>query len=188
MLAVSRSACRATRSRPLDPFHPGSGPVTPMVTVLRSQSSRHLLRPQGRGDQQPRRQNHRRRRAPNRVLVSRVEDEVRPRPEQVGRQRDHDEPRTAPCRRKVGLGLPATSNDLPARRVSSAPSRFPCSCHRLERRSSIFWAEPQLSAWPGIVAEPCPPVSTDVAPKSRPSEKATPRPVYLGSFAAELWL
>ena len=45
------------------------------------------------------------------------------------------------------------------------------SCHRLERRSSIFWAEPQLSAWPGIVAEPCPPVSTDVAPKSRPSDR-----------------
>ena len=102
MLAVSRSACRATgpdHGR-LDPFHPGSGPVTPMVTVLRSQSSRHFLRSQGREDQRPRRQNHRRRRAPNRVLVSRVEDEVRPRPEQVGRQRDHDEPRTALCRRR----------------------------------------------------------------------------------------
>ena len=44
------------------------------------------------------------------MLVSRVEDGVRPRPEQVGRQRDHDEPRTA----LAGAGrarLPATSND-----------------------------------------------------------------------------
>jgi hypothetical protein len=43
------------------------------------------------------------------------------RPEQVGRERDHDEPRTA----LAGAGrtrLPATSNDLPARRVSSAPT------------------------------------------------------------------
>ena len=34
------------------------------------------------------------------MRVSRVEDEVRPRPEQVGRQRDHDEPR---LRAQVGL-------------------------------------------------------------------------------------
>jgi hypothetical protein len=36
------------------------------------------------------------------VLVSRVEDEVLPRPEQVGRQRDHDEPRTARLPAQVG--------------------------------------------------------------------------------------
>ena len=41
----------------LDDFHAGSAHVTPMVTVLWSQSSRHLLRSQHRADQQHRRQN-----------------------------------------------------------------------------------------------------------------------------------
>src|SRR6185369_8965015 len=37
----------------LDHFHPASGPVTPMVTVLRSQSSRHFLRSGPRGSTAP---------------------------------------------------------------------------------------------------------------------------------------
>jgi len=97
MLAVSRSACRATgsRSRPARPLSPGQWTCdahgdSSTVAVVTSFPPLRAARINSTGAR-----TMGRRRAPNRRAGEPREDEVRPRPEQVCRQRDHDEPRTA---------------------------------------------------------------------------------------------